>query len=256
MIPSHIGLADYEFERRRWSKAPGPEHDYMGFAATRDRLYSSGHPARGSGLVNPFGLIASRDGGKSWEKLGLEGETDFHLLAASWSTNAIAVWNPAPSSRIRQTGLHVTLDDGKTWKAAAAGGLSGNPAALAMHPQDARRIAVATSSGVYLSSDAGERFGLLRSGEGFAMYFDLDGKDVWFSVVEGKARLFRASLAGGAPTELQAPPLERDAIAWIAQNPVAREVYAVASFRRNVFLTRDGGRTWKAIAREGEGLRN
>ena len=71
LIPSHHGLAVYE--NGKWSKAPGPRHDYMGFAAAAKHLYSSGHPAAGSGLVNPFGLIRSRDGGKTWEKLGLEG---------------------------------------------------------------------------------------------------------------------------------------------------------------------------------------
>ena len=32
MIPSHHGLAIYE--NGKWSKAPGPQHDYMGFSAT------------------------------------------------------------------------------------------------------------------------------------------------------------------------------------------------------------------------------
>ena len=82
-------------------QGPGPQHDYMGFSATANRLYSSGHPAPGSGLVNPFGLIRSKDGGRTWDKLGLEGETDFHLLATAWNANAIYVWNPAPSSRMR-----------------------------------------------------------------------------------------------------------------------------------------------------------
>ena len=54
-IPSHYGIAAYA--EGRWAKMPGPEHDYMGFAATRDALYSSGHPAADSNLVNPFGLI-------------------------------------------------------------------------------------------------------------------------------------------------------------------------------------------------------
>ena len=57
MIPSHHGFAVYE--NGKWSKVPGPQHDYMGFAASGKNLYSSGHPAPGSGLVNPFGLIRS-----------------------------------------------------------------------------------------------------------------------------------------------------------------------------------------------------
>ena len=97
MIPSHHGLAVYE--NGKWSKAPGPQHDYMGFAATANYIYSSGHPAPGAGLVNPFGLLRSRDGAKTWDQLGLEGESDFHLLATGWNTNAVYVWNSSANSR-------------------------------------------------------------------------------------------------------------------------------------------------------------
>ncbi len=81
-MPSHNGVAAYS--GGKWSKAAGPEHDYMGFSSTKQFFYSSGHPAPDSGLVNPFGLIKSGDGGRTWQKLGLEGEADFHLLATSY----------------------------------------------------------------------------------------------------------------------------------------------------------------------------
>jgi len=65
IIPSHFGLAIYE--SGKWSKAPGPEHDYMAFSVTASHIYSSGHPAAGTNLVNPFGLLRSKDGGTTWE---------------------------------------------------------------------------------------------------------------------------------------------------------------------------------------------
>ncbi len=203
MIPSHHGLAVYE--NGKWSKAPGPQHDYMGFAATANSLYSSGHPAHGSGLVNPFGLIRSRDGGRTWDKLGLEGESDFHLLATSWNTTAIYVWNPAPSSRMRSPGLHHTLNDGFSWKPARAAGLD----------------------------------------------FDLDGKQLWYGTFNDAARLLRETLTGGAAVDVKLPPLGRDAVAYIAQNPARRNEYAIASFERSVFLSTDEGRSWKQIAARG-----
>jgi photosystem II stability/assembly factor-like uncharacterized protein len=49
------------------------------------------------------------------------------------------------------------------------------------------------------------------------------------------------------------PPLERDAVAYIAQNPAARAEYAIATFGRSVFLTKDAGRTWTRIADRGRG---
>lgn len=252
MIPSHHGLAVYE--GGKWSKAPGPQHDYMGYAGTRRYLYSSGHPAQGSGLVNPFGLIRSKDGGKTWDKLGLEGETDFHLLATGWNTNAIYVWNPAPSSRMKHPGLHFTLNDGFAWKRAAAAGLDGEPRALAVHPDDPATVAVATSKGFYLSRDSGERFAAIAAGsEGLAVFFDLDGKHLWYGAFNGRARLARMPVAGGLPVQMELPPLDRDAVAYMAQNPLKRSQYAIATFGRNVYLSGDGARTWKRIAERGEG---
>lgn len=156
MVPSHHGMAVYS--EGRWSKASGPQHDYMGFAATKTHIYSSGHPAPGAGLKNPFGLIRSKDGGSSWDKLSLEGESDFHLLATGWNTNAVYVWNPEPNSRMRRTGLHYTLNNGFQWQHAAATGLSGEPRALAVHPGDAKTVGVATSTGIYVSRDSGASF--------------------------------------------------------------------------------------------------
>ncbi len=250
MIPSHHGLAVYE--NGKWSKAPGPQHDYMGFAATANSLYSSGHPAHGSGLVNPFGLIRSRDGGRTWDKLGLEGESDFHLLATSWNTTAIYVWNPAPSSRMRSPGLHHTLNDGFSWKPARAAGLDGEPQALAVHPDDATTVALASSSGIFLSRDSGESFKpVATASQGLSVFFDLDGKQLWYGTFNDAARLLRETLTGGAAVDVKLPPLGRDAVAYIAQNPARRNEYAIASFERSVFLSTDEGRSWKQIAARG-----
>ncbi len=252
MVPSHHGLAVYE--KGKWAKAPGPQHDYMGFSATAKHLYSSGHPAPGSGLVNPFGLIRSRDGGKTWEKLGLEGETDFHLLATSWNTNAVYVWNPAPSSRMKSPGLHYTLNDGAAWKRAAAHGLSGEPHAIAVHPDEAKTVAVATSEGLYLSRDAGERFTkIAHDGQGLAVFFDLKDKRLWYGAYDGRATLTRLPLGNGHPLQVRLPPLMKDAVAYIAQNPARKLEYAIATFERSVYVSKDGGESWTQIAERGKG---
>ena len=230
MIPSHHGLAIYE--NGKWGKAPGPEHDYMGFSATSSHLYSSGHPAPGSSLVNPFGLIRSDDGGKTWDKLGLEGETDFHLLATSWNTNAIYVWNPAPSSRMKSRGLHYTKNSGLAWTSVRAEGLEGEPHALAVHPDNADIVAIATSEGLYLSNNSGARFVKAPStGESLSAFFDLNGKDLWFGSFGGQARLARMSIQGGAAKPIPLPALGKDAVAYIAQNPARRLVAASISRR-------------------------
>jgi hypothetical protein len=249
LIPSHHGLATYE---RQIPKAADPQHDYMDSQRPR-HLYSSGHPAPGSGLVNPFGVIRSRDGGRTWDKLGLEGETDFHLLATGWNTSAIYVWNPAPSSRMRKPGLHYTLNEGFAWKPAKAAGLQGEPNALAVHPDDTATVSIASSKGIYLSRDSGERFApVLERAEGLAVFFDLDGKHLWASTFDGRPQLVRMPLVGGAPAPATLPRLTDDAVAYIAQNPAARSEYAIATFARSVYVSKDAGRNWLQLANRGK----
>ena len=253
MIPSHHGLA--VFRDGNWSKAPGPSHDYMGFAATRNRLYSSGHPAPGSGLVNPFGVIRSTDGGKTWDKLGLEGETDFHLLATSYEKNVVYVYNPAPNSRMKSPGLYYTVNDAFVWNRAQAGGFSGQPTSLAVHPSDPKVVAVGSKSGLYLSTDSGDTFRAVATGDQvLAIYFDLDGTYLLFSSYASAPALVRVNWKTGAKRSLTLPPMARDAVAYIAQNPANRIEYAIATFERSVYITRDGGQSWRQIARDGKGL--
>ena len=251
MILSHNGQSVYA--DGRWSKAAGPAHDYMGYSATRDALYSSGHPAPGSGLANPFGLIKSRDGGKNWQQLGLTGESDFHMLATSYATNAVYVLNHQANSRMSQAGIYYTLTDGMKWTRAAAKGLGPKLNSLAVHPTDAKVVAAGMDDGLYLSGDSAESFERLVGGTRvLAQSFDLDGLHLWFSTYAGKATLARIALkAGSKAEEVPIPALAEDVVAYIAQNPVRRTEIAIATFKRSVFLSKDQGRTWTQIAKEG-----
>lgn len=252
LIPSHHGLA--VFENGRWSKAAGPAHDYMGYSATRDALYSSGHSAPDSGLTSPFGLIKSRDGGKTWQQLGLTGESDFHTLATSYATNAVYVLNHLPNSRMSQAGIYYTLNDGLKWTRAAAKGLGPKLNSLAVHPTDAALVAAGADDGLYLSRNSAESFERLAGGKQvLAASFDLDGQHLWFSTHAGKAALVRIALKAGAKAEeVPLPTLTKDAVAYIAQNPVRRSEIAIATFTRHVFLSKDQGRSWTQIAKDGK----
>src|SRR5712691_11180345 len=161
-IPSHVGMAIYS--EGRWSKASGPEHDFMGFSATRGALYSSGHPAPGSSLRNPFGLLKSGDGGKSWEHLGLTGEADFHVMAASYGAQIVYVYAPVSNSRMPQPGIYYTSDEGQNWKPSGVKGRSGRIAALAGHPGRAGVLAGATESCVHVSENLGDDFAAAAAG--------------------------------------------------------------------------------------------
>jgi hypothetical protein len=252
-IPSHHGLAVYS--GGKWSKAPGPEHDYMGFAATRDAFYSSGHPGPGSPLVNPFGLIKSEDQGKTWKHLGLTGESDFHLLATSYATNTVYVFNPHPNSRMKRKGLYFTEDDGKTWKARAGAGLPGEVTSLAVHPTEPNMVAAGTEQGLYLSRDHGESFTRVTPPAVVtSVSFDLDGRHLWFGGFDGNGTLMRLPLQAGDREAVPIPRLSEDAIAYIAQNPAKRDEWAIATFKKDVYLYMDDGKSWKQIAKRGQTL--
>ena len=250
LIPSHIGLAVYR--DGRWSKADGPQHDYMGFAATSSGYYSSGHPAPGSGLVNPLGLMRSGDA-RTWTKLGLEGQADFHLMAAGYKANALYVYNAAPNDRMSRPGLYSTINDGLAWRRAEAVGLRGNVLSLAVHPTDPNTVAVGTAMGLFISRDAGAHFDpLLQNLQAPGATFDHDGTTLWCGTYDKTAHLIRIDVKSGQTTERALPPIGEDAIAYIAQHPRNAEHIAVATFARSVFVSQDGGRTWEQIANRGQ----
>jgi hypothetical protein len=254
LIPSHLGLAVFDLSSSAWSVAPGPAHDYMGFSATKDAIYSSGHPAVGSGFVNPFGVIKSSDGGQTWKKLGFEGESDFHLLATGYETNAVYVVNPHPNSKMKEEGIYYTLNDGFAWQEAPARGLEGNPMSIAVHPSDPKTIAVGTGSGLYFSQDAGSTFQKLEEGKVAAVFFDLNGNHLWFSSVDGNPELVRFNLDSKEAASVTLPAMVEDAVSYIAQNPAKQDEYAIATFKRSVYVSRDEGKTWKQIAENGQSL--
>ncbi|NUZ08435.1 F510_1955 family glycosylhydrolase [Piscinibacter koreensis] len=252
MVPSHHGLAVYA--AGQWSKAPGPAHDFMGFSGTRTALYSSGHPAAGSGLKNPFGLIKSKDGGKSWLQLGLEGESDFHTMATSYGTNAVYVVNPHPNSRMSAQGIYFTLDDGRTWQRAQGRGLAGQLHGLAVHPSDPATVAAATDQGLFVSKDSGTTYRAVVSGKRvLSAAFALDGKDLWWSGFDGRPTLSVLALQQPDASSRLAnlPALGEDAVSYFAQNPARPNDMAIATFRKSVFISQDGGRNWVLIADEG-----
>lgn len=249
-VPSHDGIAIYN--AGRWSKGPAPRHDYMGFTATKERYYSSGHPGPGAGLTNPLGLVRSDDGGKSWTKMGLEGQADFHLLAAGYANNAIYVFNTATNARMAQPGLYYTLNDGLAWRRAEAAGLNGTLISLAVHPTDPRVVAAGTNAGLFLSRDAGATFTATTQGsQVLALRFEHDGSGLWASTLAQSPRLLRIEWASGKSAERPLPPMSKDAVSYIAQNPTKPAEFALATFERSVFISGDGGSTWRQIVNRG-----
>lgn len=177
-------------------------------------------------------------------------------MAVSYDTGAVYVVNAGPNSRMPETGIYWTADQGMTWRRANAQGLQGRILALAVHPKKSQVLVVGTDRGLFFSRDHGDRFE--RAGGAApvtAAGFDLTGERVWFAAVGDNSVLARIGANGSSVTHLSLPSLDpRDAVAYIAQNPAHRGQWAIATFGRDVYLTPDAGRTWRRLAAGGNTL--
>ena len=246
----HVGVAEYR--DGRWSRAPGPAHDFMGFSVARSAIYSSGHPAPGAPLRNPLGLVKSTDGGATWRALGLAGEADFHAMAVGYGTNAAYVVAGMPNSAMPERGLYYTTDDAASWTRADARGLDSRILAVAAHPTDPGTVAVGAERGVYWSRDFGKTFRRSETARPVtAVLFPHDGKQLLYAEY-GNSTLLGLAQDGTVKAAGELPPLEGAAVAYIAQSPANPALLAIATYQRDVYLSRDGGKVWTRIAHEGK----
>ena len=111
LVLTHEGL--YELVGKNDMKLVGKERiDVMGFTSLGNVLIASGHPAVGSKMPNPIGVMKSLDGGLTWKSVSLSGKVDFHFLEGAGSDLYGAD---------SQTGnLKYSADSGKTWRVLGA----------------------------------------------------------------------------------------------------------------------------------------
>ncbi|ABK05657.1 hypothetical protein Arth_4488 (plasmid) [Arthrobacter sp. FB24] len=138
LLATHEGLFDVT---SRPAVKIGPTNDLMGYATAGEPevLFASGHPGPGTAAPDPLGLIKSTDGGKTWQPLSRQGESDFHALTVTGS------------GLVAFDGTLRTSTDGTSWKAV---GVDFHPAALAGHPGSATVLATA-QDGLRRSTDGG-----------------------------------------------------------------------------------------------------
>jgi photosystem II stability/assembly factor-like uncharacterized protein len=193
-----------------------------------DELIASGHPSGDSTLPPALGLIRSADAGKTWESVSELGTSDFHALSRAGDLLVAPLYGQAQ--------ILLSRDEGKTFEPRVA------PMALvdlAADPQDPKRWAATSESGIFVSEDEGKtwrqrdptpnvRLAWHDSGE----LFRIDpGGPVKVSKDGGETWEDRGS-TGGEPQALAVDQ--------------AGALYA-ATLDGKVQKSEDGGKTWTAL---------
>ncbi len=245
-VATHTGIVS--FQDGDWSKPDLPVNDYMGYSGTENGFFSSGHPGTGSPLVNPIGLVRSDDHGENVESINFLGETDFHVMAASYYGDTVYVLNPAPNSLLT-AGLHFSLDGGLNWEQSAAAGLIASPFQIAVHPNEDGMIAAATQQGLFLSTDFGQTFAQLSETTTVtSVAFDPNGERLLFGYEDLASYTFNDGNISVMP---QTPAVESgQAILYIAMNPTT-DALAFATSDRDIFYSPNDGETWEQIGEDG-----
>lgn len=252
VVPAHDGLRIYE--EGSWKKSENEPNDYMGFSMIHDGFYSSGHPAPGSDLKNPFGVMKSDNFGSKIEPLTLYGEVDFHGMAAGYNSKAIYVMNPQPNSVMDSAGLYYSTDEAKSWKISNAENVTGSASAISVHPDNEKMVALGTDQGVFLSDDNGNTFNQASKEPVSALSYTFDEK-VLIGSMGGKAKLTFLDLEALGPKELPIPSSnEGEFITFIAVNPTDANVITYSTSENNIYQSNDGGENWIAIADKGNGV--
>lgn len=205
-VATHTGLFRAPEGVQRARRVAGRYQDTMGFTVVGpNRFLGSGHPDLREKLPPFLGLIESRDGGRSWRALSLQGTVDFHVLEASG--RRIYGYGSEFASR---TPRFLTSDDGgRSWARLKAP----EPLiALAIAPADPRRLIASGERRVFSSRDGGRSWspveapspGLLTWTTAGVYVVSADGR-VWRNS-DGAAAWREATGVGGPPAAFDAAP--------------------------------------------------
>lgn len=247
-VATHDGI--FLWDDGQWYASNAVKHDYMGFTSSKDAFYTSGHPAPGSGVRNPLGLMKSTDAGESWQSLSLLGEADFHLMAASFNGPTIYAWNMGQNSHMSDRGLYYTRN-GSDWKESRMNGANVDPLVLIIHPFKDGTLLVGSIRDMYISSDFGDNFELLFEDAFITAGDFVKDADILIAGTmneKGQPGMMRYDFATDEKTELNVPPLQsNEVIAYMAVSGHDENTIFIATPRHNIFVSRDGGSSWNQI---------
>ena len=233
-LATHTGLFRAAPAERRARRVADRRQDTMGFTVVGpNHFLGSGHPDGLEDLPPFLGLIESRDAGRTWRPVSLQGEVDFHVLESSGGR----IYGYGSDWKSREPRFLSSSDGGRSWRSLRAP----EPLiSLTIAPDDPRSLVVSGERGLHRSSDAGRSWtpvdapgpGLLARASDAVVLVDLEG-NVWRGADPAAGRWRPAGAIGGAPAALDAD---------------AEGELFVALHDGVIKHSADGGRTWSVRA--------
>lgn len=233
-VATHTGLFRAPRGEERAERVADRYQDTMGFTVTgADEFLGSGHPDGRENLPPFLGLIRSRDAGKTWQQVSLAGKVDFHVLEAAGTR----VYGFGSDFETGDARFLASEDGGRSWRRLRPPAVVVQ--SLAIHPSDPDRLALASGTDLFVSSDAGRRWrktggpaGLLAWTDDGAFAADATGA-VWRGE-PGDDDWERAGNLGGGVAAFE---------------PAADGSLYAALHDGAIKASRDGGRTWTVRSR-------
>ena len=159
-IATHTGLFRAPDGQRKAKRVAGRYQDTMAFTVTGpNRFLGSGHPDGREDLPPFLGLIESRDAGRSWKPVSLQGKADFHLLEVAGRR----VYGFGSDFESREARFMVSENRGRTWSNRR---IPEPFISLAVDPGDRNRLVAAGEGGLHRSTDGGRTWRSLRGRPG------------------------------------------------------------------------------------------
>jgi hypothetical protein len=250
-IAGNDGLKIYK--DKKWYKTTTNQHDYIGFQPIETGFIASGHPQKGTGFKDPFGLIKSVDKGKTLQKLAFYNQANFHFTAASYSGIGLYVIGEEQSDSL-SLGVNYSTDNGRTWKKSAMQNFDANSMGMiAVHPTNGNIIAMSTRTGIYLSTDNGNTMKRITDPI-MVTAVTFAGNSILYSSVENESIFIKLiDPLTGKLTNLPIPFLDyENPITYLAVNQKNTNQLAFSTYNNDVYESTDGGKTWNNLLSVGK----
>ena len=204
--------------------------DTMGFTVAGPGVFlGSGHPDPREDDVRPplLGLIQSTDQGRTWERLSLHGEADFHALQAAHGK----VYGYDSTS-----GTFLVSEDKQEWDRRAQLPLRD----FAVSPADADLVLATTQQGLARSTDGGRTWAVDRGAPTLATLAWAEPDSLYGTGPEGQVQ----HSADGGRTWAARGDAGGEPEAVTVDSSSGTEVLYVAVRQRGILASRDGGRSF------------